>query len=100
MKIIAIGNLRDFWLAHPDAEQPLKAWIDEAKAATWGQPGDIKARYASTSILKSRRVMFNIKGNDYRLIVAVTYRFGAVYTKFIDTPAQYDAVDANIVEME
>ena len=100
MKIIAIGNLRDFWLAHPDAEQPLKACIDEAKAATWSQLGDIKARYASASILKSRRVVFNIKGNDYRLIVAVAYRFGAVYIKFIGTHAQYDAVDANTVEME
>lgn len=100
MKIIAIGNLRDFWTAHPDAEQPLKAWIDEAKAATWSQPGDIKARYASASILRSRRVVFNIKGNDYRLIVAVAYRFGAVYIKFIGTHAQYDAVDANTVEME
>lgn len=64
----------------------------------WTKPADIKARYRSASILKSRRVVFNIKGNVYRLIVAVAYRFGAVYIKFIGTHAQYDAVDADTVE--
>jgi mRNA interferase HigB len=99
MRVIAVKTLRDFWVAHPDAEQPLLAWYDEASKATWAQPADIKANYANASILKNRRVVFNIKGNDYRLIVAVAYRVGVVYLKFIGTHAQYDAVDADTVEM-
>lgn len=100
MKIISVSTLKKFWEANLDAEQPLKAWIDEAKAATWHDPNVIKAQYRSASILKGRRVVFNIKGNDYRLIVAIAYRFGAVYIKFIGTHREYDAVDANTVEME
>lgn len=100
MKIVAIKTLRDFWEAHPASEQPLKAWIDEAKKARWAQPADIKAHYRSASILRNRRVVFNIKGNDYRLIVAVAYQLGIVYVKFVGTHAQYDAINAEIVEME
>lgn len=100
MKIVAVKILREFWVLHPDAEQHLKAWVDEAKRATWTQPDDIKTKYRSASILKNRRVVFNIKGNDYRLVVAVAYRFGAVYIKFIGSHAQYDAVDAETIELE
>lgn len=100
MKIISVSALKTFWEQYPDAEQPLKSWVDEARRAIWRDPTDIKAQYRHASILKSRRVVFNIKGNHYRLVVAVAYRFGAVYIKFIGTHQQYDAVDANTVEME
>ena len=100
MKVIAIKILRDFWEQHPDAEHPLKAWFDEARKTTWSSPSDIKAQYRNASILKNRRVVFNIKGNDYRLIVAVAYRFGAVYIKFIGTHKEYDGIDAETVKME
>ena len=100
MRIIATSHLKAFWEKHPDAEQPLLAWADEARKATWSSPADIKEQFRNASILKSRRVVFNIKGNDYRLVAAVAYRFGAVYIKFIGTHKQYDAVDANTVEME
>lgn len=100
MKIVAVKILREFWQLHPNAEQHLKAWVDEVKRAIWTQPADIKAKYRNASILKNRRVVFNIKGNDYRLVVAVAYRFGAVYIKFIGTHAQYDAVDAETIELE
>lgn len=100
MRVIAVKNLRDFWEIHPDAEAPLKAWLDEAKAADWQSPADIKARYASASILKSRRVVFNIKGNDYRLIAAVAYHYAAVYIKFVGTHKQYDAINADTVEIQ
>lgn len=99
MRVIAVKTLRTFWVKHPDAEQPLLAWYDEASKATWRQPSDIKARYASASILKNRRVVFNIRGNDYRSIVAVAYRVGVVYVKFVGTHRQYDVVDAETVEM-
>ncbi|MBK1649798.1 type II toxin-antitoxin system HigB family toxin [Rhabdochromatium marinum] len=100
MRIIAISHLKAFWEQYPDAQQPLLAWIDEAKKAEWQSPSDIKERYRHASILKNRRVVFNIKGNDYRLVVALAYRFGAIYVKFIGTHPQYDVIDAETVEME
>ena len=99
MRVIAASTLRAFWERHPDAEQPLKAWYEEATNATWTQPADIKAQYRSASVLKNRRVVFNIKGNDYRLIVAVAYKLQIVYVKFVGTHKEYDAVDAETVEM-
>jgi len=100
MRIIAISHLTAFWDTYPDAEQPLLAWIDEARKANWSSPAEIKAQFRNASILKSRRVDFNIKGNSYRLVVAVAYRFGAIYIKFVGTHAQYDAIDADTIEME
>lgn len=100
MKLIAVKYLRDFWERFPAAEQHIKAWIDEVKKTNWQQPTNIKTQYRNASILKSRRVIFNVKGNDYRLVVAVAYRFGAVYIKFVGTHEQYDAIDAETVEME
>lgn len=100
MRIIAINHLKAFWEKHPDSEQAFLAWIDEAKSAHWSTPAQIKDQYRSASILKSRRVVFNIKGNDYRLVVAVAYRFGALYIKFVGTHAQYDAIDADRIDME
>ncbi len=99
MKVIALATLRNFWKRHPESEQPLKAWHDEATHAKWKQPAEIKTHYRSASILKNRRVVFNIKGNNYRLIVAVAYKVGVVYVKFVGTHAQYDAVDAETVEI-
>jgi mRNA interferase HigB len=98
MRVIAVSTLRTFWMRHPDAEQPLKAWFEEATNASWTQPSDIKERYRSASILKNRRVVFNIKGNDYRLVVAIAYKLQVVYVKFVGTHKEYDAVDADTVD--
>ncbi|WP_419236770.1 type II toxin-antitoxin system HigB family toxin (plasmid) [Serratia fonticola] len=100
MKIISVKTLKDFWDEHPDAEQPLKAWVDEAVKANWRTPAEIKDQYRSASILKNRRVVFNIKGNDYRLIVAIAYQRGWMFVKFIGTHRKYDAIDAETVELE
>lgn len=98
MRIIAIKALRDFWEIHPTAVDPMQAWIDEVRQARWEQPADIKAQFRSATILKARRAVFNIKGNDYRIVVAVAYRFQAIYIKFVGTHAQYDAINADEVE--
>ncbi len=98
MRVVAVATLRAFWRQHPDAEQPLKAWFEEASNASWTQPSNIKAQYRSASILKNRRVVFNIKGNEYRLVVAIAYRLEIVYVKFIGTHQQYDAIDAHTIE--
>jgi mRNA interferase HigB len=100
MKIVSVKILKDFWADNPNSEQHLKAWVDEVKQAQWLQPADIKGKYRSASVLKNRRIVFNIKGNDYRLIVAVAYKFGAVYIKFIGTHQQYDAIEADTIELE
>lgn len=100
MNLVAVRILREFWDNYPDSEQHLKAWVDEVRQAAWTQPADIKEKYRSASILKNRRVVFNIKGNNYRLVVAVAYRFQAVYVKFIGTHQQYDEIAAETVELE
>ncbi|MDF3837955.1 type II toxin-antitoxin system HigB family toxin [Cupriavidus basilensis] len=100
MRIIAKRNLLTFCEQHPAARQPLLAWHEEAIQARWSTPQDIKDRYASASFVGSNRVVFNIGGNKYRLIVAVAYRVGVVYVKFIGTHAEYDRADAATVELE
>ena len=100
MRVIAVSTLRGFWERHPDAEQPLKAWLQETIHAEWRHPSDLKLQFRSASVLKNRRVVFNIKGNDYRLIVAIAYRLQIVFVKFVGTHAEYDLVDADTVEME
>ena len=100
MRIISVKYLKDFWVLHPAAEQPLKAWHGEAKVAKWTTPQAIKDQYRSASIVGNNRIVFNIKSNDYRLITAIAYGFEAVYIKFIGTHAEYDRVDARTVEME
>lgn len=77
----------------------MKAWFEEVTKAAWTQPSDIKAQYGSASILKNRRVVFNIKGNDHRLIVTIAYRLQVVYVKFVGTHKECDAGDAETVEM-
>ena len=99
MRVIAVSTLRAFWERYPDAEQPLKAWYEEATSSTWTQPADINAQYRSATVLKNGRVVFNIKDNDYQLIVAIAYKLQIVYVKFVGTHKEYDAVDAETVEM-
>ena len=99
MRVIAVSRLRAFWQKHAEAEQTLRAWVKAVGAAEWKRPSDIAAQFTTASVLKSRRVVFNIKGNHCRLVVAVAYRFEAVYVKFIGTHRQYDRIDADTVEM-
>ncbi len=97
MRIIARRTLRMFWEQHADAEQPLRAWYAEAKTAAWKTPGAIKTRYRSASIVANNRVVFNIGGNKYRLVVAVRYDLGILFIRFIGTHADYDKIDVTTV---
>lgn len=87
-------------MVHKNAEQALSAWYNEVISATWQSPQDIKNQYSNASFIGNNRVVFNIKGNDYRLIVAVAYRIGVLYIKFIGTHAAYDSIDAKTVKMK
>lgn len=97
MRIISRRRLVEFWESHPDAEQPLRAWYIEAKKANWNTPAEIKAIYRSVSILANNRVVFNIKGNTYRLVVIVEYSQGKMFIRFVGTHAEYDRIDATSI---
>ena len=94
MNVIARRTLRSFWEAYPDTEEPLKAWYAEAKHITWQTPQDIKNQYGSASFPGNNRVIFNICGKKYRLVVLVRYQFKTVLVRFIGTHKEYDKIDA------
>jgi mRNA interferase HigB len=94
VRIISRKTLRGFWEKHPDAEQPLQTWFFDVKHARWKSPADIKNVYRNVSFLADNRVVFNIKGNKYRIIAAVQYNFGLVYIRFVGTHKDYDKIDA------
>jgi mRNA interferase HigB len=97
MRVIAKKRLREFWEQYPDSEQALCAWHAEAAAATWAMPAEIKAHYGSASVVANNRIVFNICGNKYRLVVHVHYNTSFMYIRFIGTHAEYDKVDVTTV---
>ena len=90
MRIISVSTLREFWEENPAASTPLRAWLQEARKATWASPQDIKTRYQSSSIINDEIIIFNIGGNNYRLVVKVWYAGSALYIKFIGSHRAYD----------
>ena len=94
MRIIAKKTLRDFWRRHPDAERPLLAWYREVKKEDWGTPGRIKEKYGNASIIGGNRVVFDIKGNSYRLVTEIDYTHRLIRIRFIGTHDQYAVIDA------
>jgi len=97
MRIISRKTLRDFWDKHPDARQPLQAWYEDAKHSEWRSPADIRNIYRNASFLADNRVIFNIKGNHYRLVVVVQYAHGILYIRFVGTHREYDRIDATTI---
>ena len=97
MHVVAYRTLRLFWEANADIEDALREWYTVANAAKWHSPSEIKALYPSASILPDNRVVFNIKGNTYRLVIRVNYLSGAVFIRFIGTHSSYDKIDAGSI---
>ena len=97
MRVISRKILRKFWEKHPDARQPLQTWYADVKHATWTSPTVIKSVYHNASLLANNRVVFNIKGNKYRIVVIVQYRYEAVYIRFAGTHKEYDRIDAGTI---
>ena len=95
MRVFAKKILREFWEERNDAEQQLKTWYKEASKANWISPAEIKSEYAKASILKTGKVIFNICGNKYRLIVDINYKRQWVFIRFIGTHDDYGKIDAN-----
>ena len=100
MRIIALSTLKAFWEEHPnhlDAKEPTLAWYRYASVADWSEPADVKRDFRSASILKDGRVVFNIAGNKYRLVVWINYAYRVVYIRFLGTHAQYDKIDVQTI---
>ena len=97
MRIIAKRTLWQFWERHVNAEEPLLAWYREVLTEDWDTPAKVKEKYRSASIIGGNRVIFNIKGNDYRLVVRINYPTRIVYVRFVGTHAEYDAIDVEEV---
>jgi len=97
MRIISKKTLREFWKIHSDAEQPLKAWHAKAKLAEWKTFNDIKNDYRNASFVTNNRMIFNIKGNTYRLVVAINYDFGIIYIRFVGNHKDYDKIDTTTI---
>jgi mRNA interferase HigB len=100
MRVIAKRTLVNFWEGSPqynDAREPLEAWYREVKQEEWSSPTDVKAKYRSVSILQGGRVIFNIAGNKYRLVVKINYPAQIIYIRFIGTHKQYDKIDPETI---
>ena len=97
MRIISRRILREFWEKHPDATTPLQTWFHDVERATWNSPTDIKENYRNASIVANNRVVFNIKGNRYRLVVVVIYQHDVVYIRFVGTHEEYDQIDVTTI---
>lgn len=96
-RIFAKRTIREFWEKHAETEQYLKTWHDTVKNADWNSPADVKQSFVNASILKSGRLVFNIKGNDYRLVAKINYEKQWVFIRFIGTHSEYDRIDANTI---
>jgi mRNA interferase HigB len=97
MRIIARSTLRDYWGKHPDAETPLKVWFAQVKKANWKNFNELKAQFGNASVVGNDRVVFNIKGNEYRLIAAIDYQKQILWIRFVGTHKAYDKIDAKTI---
>jgi mRNA interferase HigB len=97
MRVIAQKNLVAFWVAHPETEAPLRAWLAAANRAEWKSMADVVATYSKASPINAERYVFNIHGNSYRLIVAIRFTKQIIFVKFIGTNSEYDKLDAATV---
>jgi mRNA interferase HigB len=100
MRIIAKRTLRQFWETHPggaEAKTQLQVWHNTVEAADWVTPADVKQTFGDASIPKNSRVVFNISGNRFRLVVRINYAYRIAYVRFVGTHAEYDNIDAETI---
>lgn len=99
MRIIAFRTIREFFEKpeYQDSEPSLRAWYHDAKSAEWKSSNELKHQYKNASIVGEGRAVFNIKGNSYRLVVAIDYEFQIIFIRFIGTHKQYDKIDVKTI---
>jgi len=100
MRIIAVKTIKQFWEANSKAEQALKAWVQEVKLADWTNSAMLKEQFGNASIITAKRVVFNIKGNDYRLIVDIEYRLQIVFIVWLGNHKAYDKIDVKTISYD
>lgn len=98
MRIIAISTLRNYWIGNSNSEQSLKAWIQEVEKSNWKNSAELKQKFRNASIINSKRVVFNIKGNDFRLVVDIEYRLKIIFIVWVGTHSEYDKIDVKTVK--
>jgi mRNA interferase HigB len=96
-RIFAKSTLREYWEKHPETEQYLKTWYDTAMNSDWRTPNEVKQTYVNASILKDSRIVFNIKGNAYRLVVKFNFDKQWIFIRFIGTHIEYNKIDVNTI---
>ena len=97
MRVVAKSTLKKFWLKNPDAEKPLLSWYKLISESIWRNPGELKQDISNASVVGDNRIVFNIKGNDYRLITYIDFKFCIVFILWIGTHKQYDKIDAKTI---
>jgi mRNA interferase HigB len=98
MRIIARNTLIKYWKTHPDTEQPLKSWFDEAQSALWKNPNQLKRQFRNVSVITNKRVVFNIKGNNYRLVADIEYKIGILFVVWIGAHKEYDKINVKEIK--
>ena len=100
MNIYNKRSIIEFYKKHGDVKIPIEVWYEEVELKNWKSPNQLKQDYGgSVSILKNSRAVFDIKGNDYRIVAAIHYEYGWVFIKFIGTHGEYDKIDANTINL-
>jgi len=93
MRIIAVSTIKRYFKTKPETEQGLKSWVDELKKAEWKNSAELKRQYRNASVIDSKRIVFNICGNKFRLIVDIEYRLKIVFVVWLGTHKEYDKID-------
>jgi len=94
MRVVAKSTLRDYWESKPDCEQALLSWYKAVRLAKWKNFNEVKLQFGTCKIIGDDRIIFKIKGNNYRLIAKVTFVNQIVWIRFIGTHSEYDQIDA------
>jgi mRNA interferase HigB len=97
MRIIAVNTIKQFWIKYPDCEQALKSWIQETERASWKLPNELKAQFGSASIITGKRIVFNINGNRYRLVVDIEFRLQIIFIVWFGSHEEYDMIDSKTI---
>ncbi|MFH1525808.1 MAG: type II toxin-antitoxin system HigB family toxin [Bacteroidota bacterium] len=98
MRLISRKTLIRFWEKRPETEQSLKSWYDEIANAFWSSPNELKVQFSNASVISTKRVVFNIHGDKYRLVVDSEYKIGIVFIVWIGTHKEYDKINVKEIK--
>jgi len=97
MRVVAVKTVKDYYEKYPVSKQALLSWFEEAEKAIWNNPNELKLQYRNASILNNKRVVFNIHGNSFRLIVDIEYRLKILFIVWFGSHSEYDKIDSKTI---